>query len=667
MVGSTPPKGRKKQRLLTVLALGAAGIATAFFATAGPVDPLRDTFFSLAIALDLLSIFLIWQALPLGTPWWLQGEEEWPHTTVRVEHPRARIRVRIRRALPETVNVLWGQSSTRFLLLLAAILAYGMTMLLFALRGSHPLVWGTWITGLILFCLAYIPTPRGRPRLTWETIGVLALLVVGWELRVYRLTDLPLQHHGDMASVGLQARALLRGEGPGWFSLGWATIPAWGFAHEALTLRLFGDSLLGLRMSAVLGGMISLLGVYALGKEGWIGRVGFLALAALTVDIVHIHFSRIPSYIDPLPWGVWGLYFLLRGYHRRAPWAWGLSGIALAVAMNMYFSGRLFLLVTLLFLPYLFIFHRESMRENREGVVVLLLGFLIGLGPMLLVILRHYGEYASRARFVLLTDPGVYHHLLQKYQATTFREVLLEQLQRTFLVFQYYGDTSTQFGWPHPMLPPLLAPFFLLGIGVATGKLRHEGNMLLSLWMITGLIVGSVLTVDAPFWPRLVVITPASALAVALGMVWLSEVGGLTPSPRRTAMWLLLFLGLIAVAGASSWKEYTRTYTAHAGVNDFTARIILTFGDRPACYVRGPHRLDEREFRFLLHNREDLEIRPERLEEDADRCAAHHGIVVAAPEQEGIVERIARMYPGGHMEAIQTPDGSVRVLVYHLP
>ncbi len=658
---------REKHMLFTALALMSAFGATAFFATAGPVDPLRDTFFSLAVALDLLAIFFIWQAVALGVPWWLRGEEEWPCYHAVVKHPKARIWVRTRRAPSEHVGVLWASTGFRFYLLLAGILAYGVALVVFVLWGEHFVVWGGWLLSLGLLVLAYMPRVRGCSRPSRETLGVLILLAVGTMLRVYRLADLPLLHHGDMASVGLQARALLQGKGPGWFSLGWATMPAWGFAHEALSMRVWGDSLWGLRMSAVLGGIASLLGVYALGREAWTNRVGILALAVLTVDIVHIHFSRIPSYMDPVPWGVWGFYFLMRGYHRRSPGAWALAGIALAVAMNMYFAGRLFVLVTFFFLVYAALFHSRTMRENREGLVALALGFLLGLGPMLIVIVQHYGEYVSRTHFVFLTDPGVYHHLLQKYQAGSFREVLLEQVQRTFLTYQYYGDTSTQFGWPHPMLHPLLVPFFLLGVGVATGKLMHEGNALLSFWLILGLIAGSVLTVDAPFWPRLVVITPANALAVALGMVWVMEVGGGRRFPSLAVVWTLVLLGILTLAGIMGWQEYEAMYSAHAGLNDFAARVMLTFDRRLTCYVGGAHHLNEREFRFLLKERRTLEIRQDRVEEDAKQCAAEHGVVVALEDDRAIVERVASLYPGGRWEWIPVPNGVFRVLVYELP
>lgn len=651
---------------LTVTALITATIATYFFATVGPVDPLRDTFFSLAIALDLLAVFLIWRGVAHTRVSWLEPLAAFGRTRV-LRNEAAGITAVVRTFPRETVAVFWGGRLWRYVFLLLGTLSYGASMGLFIQHAPLRYVYVTWLAGVLAVLVAYLPERVPRPGLSaGEIVAVLGLLGLGFALRFYHLTILPMKVHGDMASVGLQARAILNGDFPGWFSLGWATIPMWGFAHEALTMRVFGDSLFGLRMSAVLGGMMSLLGVYMLGREGWSPRVGLLALAALTVDVVHIHFSRIPSYIDPVPWAVWALYFVVRGLHRRSPTAWALAGVCTAPALNMYFSGRLLGFVIAAFLLYLLLFRRTLMWQNREGLVAFILAFLFTLGPMLPVIVAHLSDYLSRARYVMLTDPGVYQHLLTKYQAASLREILLEQTQRTFLTFQYYGDTSTQFGYTHPMLNPWLAPFFLLGVGVATGRLRHEGNFVLAVWLMLGLILGSVLTVDAPFWPRLVILLPANALAVALGMNWLLTILG-ERAPLRRQLLAVVLVAILAWAGWQNWHTYVREFRTQAGDNDFAARYILSLGERPACYVRGEHSLREREFLFLLRGRADMEIDPAQWQEGADACASRHGVVVALVRDRHTVDLIVSAYPGGQLDEVHDAAGRPRLVVYRLP
>ncbi len=648
----------------TLFALAAATGATAFFASAGPVDPLRDVFFSLAIALDLSSVFLTWQAMRgVSLPWL---ETLTPYRLRRIRNPEAGITLITWAPVPAPVHVIWGNALWRYVLLVLAVVSYGTGLGLFLRGAALPYVYVAWLAGVVTLLLAYAPRPR-VPHIPWrELLAVLPVLAVAFALRAYHLTLIPLRVHGDMASVGLQARRILAGDFPGWFSLGWATIPMWGFAPEALTMRLLGDSLLGLRASAVLMGMLSLLGVYFLGREAWSPRVGWLALAALSVNVVHLHFSRIPSYINPVPWVVWGLFFFVRGYRRRSALAWALAGVCTALAMNMYFSGRLILPILALAFLYLALFFPRGWRANREGILAFALGFLFTLGPMLIVIARDFPEYMSRARFVSLLDPGVYRHLLSKYQATSLREVVLEQLQRSFLTFQYYGDTSTQFGYPRPMLSPWLAPFFLVGMGVATGRLRHLGNMIVTLWVVLGLILGSVLTVDAPFWPRLVVITPAVALAIALGLTWVWDVVSHDQTGTRTLLGVLV-VGLLAWAGWQNWHTYAPLARAYAGENDFAARFMLNVTDRPACYLEGAHRLSEREFAFLLRDRTVLPIRPERWEEDLRQCAAAHGVVVALARDRTRVDAIRARYPGGQLEEIRGPAGTPTLVVYWLP
>ncbi len=656
---------RWRGQVYTVLALGAGAGATYFFATAGPIDPLRDVFFSLAVALDLLSIFLMWQAVTYILPPWLASYA--PYRVRVIRSPARGFTLRIRTPLASGVQVLWGNSTWRYILLLLAVTLYGVSMGLFLFGGRPVLVYVAWVGGVITLLMAYVPLqlPRGRPAV-WEGVAVLALLAVGGFLRAYQLGILPLRVHGDMASVGLQARAILQGEFPGWFALGWATIPMWGFAHEALTMALLGDSLIGLRASAVLGGMVSLLGVYALGREAWTPRVGVLALAALSIDVVHIHFSRIPSYIDPVPWMVWALFFLVRGYRRRSAFHWALAGISAAVASNMYFSGRLILPLMGLTLLYLYLFHRRGWYANREGIVVLGLAFFLTLGPMLITIVRDVPAYTARFRFVSLWDPGVYQHLLNKYEATTMREVVVEQLQRTLLTYQYFGDTSTQFGFPYPMLHAGLVPFFLVGVGVMTGRLRHLGNAIGTGWLVLGLLLGAVLTVDAPFWPRLVIITPVNALAVGVGMVWVWDV--LAGDERRLrAVLVISFVVILAWAGWQNWYRYRPEMSAVAGENDFAARFMLSVQDRVPCFVARTRSLDEREFRFLLGDREVIALRPNRWDTDLQQCVQRQGVVVALPLDRAWIEDIRQRIPGGRWEEIRGPQGTPSLIVYWLP
>ncbi len=651
--------------LLTLVALLTASIASLFFATVGPVDPLRDTFFSLAIALDLLTIFLMWRAVRHAHFSWLSPVPSF--VRIRILRNRERGIQAVVRVLPQEKITVIGRGQTwRYGMLVIATLLYGISLGSFVSQGNSPLVYVMWGLSVFTLLIAYAPEQWYRPRIAWgEAATVVVLLGLGFILRFYDLTSLPLKVHGDMASVGLQARDILRGDFPGWFSLGWATIPMWGYAHEALTMLLFGDSLFGLRISAVLAGTASLLGVYLLGREAWTPRVGMLALAALTIDVVHIHFSRIPSYMDPVPWMVWAYFFMVRGLKRRSPTSWLLSGIFTAFAMNMYFSGRLTLPVLVIFLLYLGIFHASLLRQNREGLLAFTLAFLFTFGPMLIVAARYFPEYVARAQVVSIADPGVFQHLLSKYQVSTLREVVLEQVQRTFLTFQYYGDTSTQFGWPRPMLSPWLAPFFLMGIGVATGRLRHVGNMLLTLWLVLGLTLGSVLTVDAPFWPRLVIITPANALAIALGVQWIiAVIGG--ENVWRQGIVLAVILGIMCWAGWQTWRIYAHQARSTPGENDFAARVIQTLGNRSACFVRGEHSLSEREYQFLLQGREDKEIDPGRWEQDAEICAQAGGVIVAFDSERYIVDYIARRFPGGKLEEVHGPSGYPRLILYYL-
>jgi hypothetical protein len=63
-----------------------------------------------------------------------------------------------------------------------------------------------------------------------------------------------------------------------------------------------------------------------------------------------------------------------------------------------------------------------------------------------------------------------------------------------------------------------LSPLIILGIGSALRRKRDAGVVFVSIWIGLMMVLGSIFTVDAPFWPRLVGIIPAGAILAALAI-----------------------------------------------------------------------------------------------------------------------------------------------------
>jgi len=151
-----------------------------------------------------------------------------------------------------------------------------------------------WLLSLILFIAAWVDFPslklshvthyalrirhyvlrfpgtarQGKCTQHPEMILVLALLLTGFLLRAWNLEHIPVNLGGDEGTQGMAAVDVLEGRLRNPFSTGWFTVPTLSFFAQAASLRLFGDSVAGLRTLSALVGTITLLWVYLLARRG---------------------------------------------------------------------------------------------------------------------------------------------------------------------------------------------------------------------------------------------------------------------------------------------------------------------------------------------------------------------------------------------------------------
>jgi hypothetical protein len=497
------------------------------------------------------------------------------------------------------------------------------------------------------------------------------ILLLALVLRAYRLAELPQDLHGDMASHGLQARALLDGTAGGLIGFGWANIPMVGFLPTAVAMALSGDrGLLGLGLASVVGGVLGVAGLGILLNELLGRRVALIGAALLAVSYTHVHFSRIAEYMDPLPFAVWSLALLAIGLRRGSRMALTLSGMALALAGLGYYAGRVMWLVVPLILVYFLVTDRRLWVEYWPELAVMALAALVAAGPLPLVFLQHPAQLLGRAPAVILFNPAVMEHLRLKYGVAYDWSVVLEQLRRMLLVFNYYGDTSTQFGLPRPMVDVLTGPLVVLGVAFGLRHVRSWACALLVLWLILVLGVGGVLTNNAPFWPRLVIaLLPAAGLAaLALDRVWqaIEDATGATTRRLVPAAVVALIVGL----GVANWQLYysfaRQNGRPRALVGRWVAALPATStlclvpedASDPSTWI---HSIQEREIAFLLPPRTGYDVDPAGLhsEQAIDACGAAEAVWVVPVGRLDVLAWLEQKYPQGALQSHGPRSGEV--------
>jgi 4-amino-4-deoxy-L-arabinose transferase-like glycosyltransferase len=538
-------------------------------------------------------------------------------------------------------------------------------------------LWGVSIA-LLLLALASLRGSAERrvrrdddlPRLP---AMLLLLLIAGiaFFLRFVDLPNVPLDVHGDFASIGLGAREILQGRVPALFATGWASMPWAAYLPAALSMKVFGDSLFGMNMGAVIAGTVTVIGIYCLGSLLLNRSIALLAAAVSAVGYTDIHFSRVSAYIDPVPWMVFGIYFLILGLRSgRALW-FGVSGVLLAVGFEMYYSGRLAFLVLILFFAYLAVFHRALVQSRWKGLLFLVIAGVVATGPMLLFHWRFFNTFMARTREVYAFTSGNLKHLLNKYNTESPTRVLVEQVWRSLLTFNYTPDSSTQFGFRHSMVNPMLAPLFVLGTALSAARLRQSSYALLFVWLASGVVVGSILTIDSPFWPRLVVLLPVVAILTGLG-IYAAARAVLGVAARRPRPWLVLLpaAGMLALIGHQNWRWYfydgPRTYVAP--IVWVSRQIAQSPPGTAFCMVRGPLNFADRVPQFLAKGHEMLDFPPERLKEHMPRCLAERRIwVIVPPDHDAVLALLNRRWPFARQEQHNFPDGQPGPIFWYPP
>lgn len=568
-------------------------------------------------------------------------------------------------------------------LFVAALLSYGASAALYLLDGESAVVRAAWLAGIVLLAASQAPWGRARAlpghwRRDWRSYGLPALLLLAAAfLRLYRLGELPQDLHGDMASHGLQALALLAGRVDGIVALGWADIPMTGFLPAAAMMRLSGDQgALGLGLASALGGVLSVWGLYVLLHETLGRRVALIGAALLAVSYTHIHFSRIAEYMDPVPFAIWALALLAIGLRRRQSLPFLLSGLFLAGASLMYYSGRVILVVVALFLLYLLLVDHRLLRANRRGLLWLAVGAVVGLGPMLPFFLLEPAGWLQRSREVWVFNPPVLEHSRHKYGVETVAQIMGEQARRSLLMFNQSIDSSTQFGFPRPLVDPITGPLVVLGTAYALAHLRRWAAGLLAIALLTVVVVGSILTDNPPFWPRLVfVLAPAMGLAaLAVDRAWQAVTNAFGRETGRIVA--IVVVGGLLFVGLLNWTLYYQAASSNGRPRALVGRLVAMLPpDAAVCivpdddsgWIHGP---EEREIAFFMGQRPGYTVSLDaegRIAEYPSPCLQAGAVWIVPGPRQSLLSEIQQRLPGSVTTAHGRRPGELAFFAVRLP
>jgi len=321
---------------------------------------------------------------------------------------------------------------------------------------------------------------------------MLAVLLIAAFFRFYQLPSLPPGLNFDEAGNGVAALDILHGTPKIWWQIGGGKEPLWPYLVAAGT-AILGNTPLTLRLLAAWTGWLTVAAVYPLVRIMFKDRhahlIGLFTMLGLALSEWHLHFSRLGFRAVLLPLlSALGFYFFWRALAnvwdtagRWWRWQWLLAALFIALAIYAYLAARLLPLVLLLFFGLNWLLYRLSLwwskptspdqqptgyalpliHRTLSNLLYLLAGLLLFLAPLMVYFAFNPADFVARSATVSIFSPQWNQGDLPGTAGRTLSLTL-----GTFLGLQ--GDANPLVNLPRqPALPPLLAIFFLFGVGTS--------------------------------------------------------------------------------------------------------------------------------------------------------------------------------------------------------
>jgi 4-amino-4-deoxy-L-arabinose transferase-like glycosyltransferase len=325
--------------------------------------------------------------------------------------------------------------------------------------------------------------------------AVALAVVLAAFLRFYQLDSIPPGLHADEATDGNDARAAWR---TGQFHVFYPENN--GREGLAINLQAVALGLAGVarpwvvRWPSAVFGTLTVLGVFALGRQFGLQKMVWLAAWLMAASFWHINVSRMGTRVAAAPFFlVWSLW--LMGNATGPRWlVWsGLAGLMYGLGFHTYTAYRVTpLLIAVVACRY---------EKRVLGVA----------GAVALLTVLPLAVFAAQ-------QPDAFFHRLQTLPGLTLHD-LARNTGKTIAMFNFAGDPSPRHNIPgRALLWWPVGLVFVAGVMVAARRQRA-----LLWWLLIGLLPAIIANEGVPHAWRAVLAIPAAFLLAALGAEWLSE------------------------------------------------------------------------------------------------------------------------------------------------
>jgi len=393
------------------------------------------------------------------------------------------------------------------------------------------------------------------------------ILVLAFLLRFNRVTTDPPSLNWDEVSIGYNAYSILKTGKDEWGasfplnfkSYGEYKLPAQIYASIP-GIAIFGLNELGVRITPVIYGTLTVLLLYFLAKEISKSKgVGLTSAFLLAISPWHIQLTRA-SFESSFSvfWVSLGVWLFVKGFKDKKFWLW--STLPFMISIYTYNAARVF---TPLYIFVLFLIYRKEVLKNLKIFIIGIVIFLVSMAP--LVAFFASGQVTARLRLVSISDDPGFVQRINKARGNTHLPEPLPRLihnKVTHYAYVFAGNYLAHFspdflfihGAGHKQqhvqgigeLYAVQAPFILLGLYFIFKK-KTPWRWLIVSWLLLAFIPVAVTVDSTPNALRTILAVIPYEMLTAIGFWEIFKTIGKRKFMKAILISVTVFLLLIQV------------------------------------------------------------------------------------------------------------------------
>jgi len=429
-----------------------------------------------------------------------------------------------------------------------SISAYLLSLVISHFDPAHTYRWVVFLLhmySLLFVGILYLVTNRIRKISDKEIFSCTLIILAAIVVHITYLKYFPFVALGDeVRDAGLDAMRIVHGNITNLSGFGNYN----GYGEIIPTLasffyRVFGQSVFTYRVPSALVAILDTILVYILirkiAKRG-VSMLGSLIYTTFPLVMLYARTELVVAFDS-----FWTSAILLSYYvwlQKKNMYRTIFLATILGIAMNFHAAAKAVGVVMLCITLLVIFFEKNSgVKKKIVSILAVLVFVLVGFGPMIL--------QTTPKNFLL--EKSI---VANSMHAPTFlnsqmkRAELAKNYSKSLMVWFYEGTTS-RYVLHTPLLTPLLALLFLLGIGYAIfidkSSFSYTIVALVFILPFTNSAVTDTLNADH----RISVLLPVAIICIALGIKWLHS--GLKNKIAR-----LLLLGFILILTLYSSSQF---------------------------------------------------------------------------------------------------------------